>query len=236
MSLALSQRLRTDRSFGLLYSNHVADVYRYALAICRNSEDAENVTQTTFLNAYRAVRSGRHPPAAKNWLLAIAHTMLRQRLRQTTRLPDEIAVDDVVAAKMSWAFGYSSDDIRRALRELAFNHRSALVMREVEGRSYAEIAELLGLSTGALETAIFSARRALREQLDGSLRCREAELAVSRQLDGRLSRGEQRALEDHLRSCGDCESFAHGQRSLRAALKELAAVPVPPSLASLSGP
>jgi hypothetical protein len=109
-------------------------------------------------------------------------------------------------------------------------------MRELEGRSYAEIAEFLGLSTGALETVIFGARRALREELDGSLRCREAELAVSRQLDGRLPRVEQRVLEDHLRSCGDCESFAQGQRSLRTALKELAAVPVPPSLASLSGP
>jgi RNA polymerase sigma factor (sigma-70 family) len=232
MSLALSQRLRTDRSFGRLYSNHVADVYRYALAICRNSQDAEDVTQTTFLNAYRAVRAGGQPPASKNWLLAIAHSMLRQRFRQTTRPPD----DDVVAANISAAFGYSAEDIRRALRELAFNHRSALVMRELEGRSYAEIAELLGLSTGALETVIFSARRALREQLDASLRCREAELAVSRQLDGRLSRGQERALEDHLRSCGDCESFAQAQRSLRAALKELAAVPVPPSLASLCGP
>jgi RNA polymerase sigma-70 factor, ECF subfamily len=234
MTLALSQRLRTDRSFGRLYSHHVADVYRYALAICRDSQDAEDVTQTTFLNAYRAVRSGRQPPAAKNWLLAIAHDMLRQRFRQPAERANELAVEDLVAARMSGAYGYSAEDLRRALRELSFNHRAALVMRELEGRSCAEIAEALGLSTGALEAAIFGARRALREQLEGSLMCREAQLAISRQLDGRLSRAEQAALEGHLLSCGSCESFAQSQRSLRVALKLLAAVPVPPSLASLN--
>ena len=56
----------------------------------------------------------------------------------------------------------TGDDIRRALGHLAFNQRAALVMRELEGRSYAEIAEILDVSTSAVETLIFRARRALR--------------------------------------------------------------------------
>src|SRR5438128_1375658 len=81
-----------------------------------------------------------------------------------------------------------AEDIKRALSHLAFNQRAALVMRELEGRSYAEIAEVLGVSVSAVETLIFRARRALREQLEGSLSCAEAERSISRQLDGRLDR------------------------------------------------
>ncbi len=57
-------------------------------------------------------------------------------------------------------------------------------MRELEGRSYAEIAEILELTTSAVETLIFRARRALREQLDGSLTCRDAERSISRRSTG----------------------------------------------------
>src|SRR4029078_5583017 len=108
-------------------------------------------------------------------------------------------------------------------------------MRELEGRSYAEIAEILGLTLGAVETLIFRARRALREQLDGSLTCTEAELAISRQIDGRLSRSEKGALRAHLRTCSECASFARSQRAQRSALKGLVAVPLPASLTSLFG-
>jgi hypothetical protein len=82
---------------------------------------------------------------------------------------------------------------------------------------------------------IFRARRALREQLESSLTCGEAELAISRQLDGRLSRADKGALRAHLRECPDCARFARRQRAQRNALKSLAAVPVPASLTSLFG-
>jgi RNA polymerase sigma factor (sigma-70 family) len=231
----LAQRLRTDRSFERLYRRHVSDVYHYALAVCRNPADAEDVTQTTFMNAFRAVQAGNEPRTPKNWLLAIAHNVMRQRFRASSRRPNEVELAHDVAAAVPDDDGYSAEDIRRALSELAFNQRSALVMRELEGRSYAEIAEILGLSVGAVETLIFRARRALREQLEESLTCHEAELAISRQLDGRLSRAEKGALRAHLRTCAECSSFARSQRAQRAALKGLAALPVPASLTSLFG-
>ena len=219
-----------------MYRRHVGDVYRYALAVMRNPADAEDVTQTTFLNAYRAyVEKGSRPEKPQNWLIAIAHNVCRQRFRQSARRPSEVTFDDDIADTIVDDETPTGEDIRRALGHLAFNQRAALVMRELEGRTYSEIAEILDISTSAVETLIFRARRALREQLEGSLTCGEAELAISRQLDGKLPRAEKGQLRAHLRECGECAGFARRQRAQRSALKSLALVPVPSSLASLFG-
>src|SRR5207253_3523523 len=236
MTPLLAQRPRADRAFERMYKRHVGDVYRYALAVMRNPADAEDVTQTTFLNAYRAfVEKGNRPEKPQNWLIAIAHNVCRQRFRQSARRPSEVSFEDDIADTIGDDDAPTGDDIRRALSHLAFNQRAALVMRELEGRSYAEIAEILSISVSAVETLIFRARRALREQLEGSLTCRQAELALSKQLDGRLPRAEKGALRAHLRSCNECASFARSQRAQRSALRSLATVPLPSSLASLFG-
>jgi RNA polymerase sigma factor (sigma-70 family) len=237
MTPVLAHRLRTDRSFERMYKRHVGDVYRYALAVLRQPADAEDVTQTTFLNAYRAFERGERPRNAQNWLIAIAHNVCRQRFRQAQRRPEEVAFDDRVGEVVpeDESKGPSADDIQRALGHLAFNQRAALVMRELEGRSYAEIAEILGISVSAVETLIFRARRALREQLEGALTCIEAELAISRRADGKLSRQERGPLRAHLRECRECERLARSQRAQRSAFKALAVVPVPSSLTSLFG-
>jgi RNA polymerase sigma factor (sigma-70 family) len=236
MTPLLAQRPRSDRAFERMYRRHVGDVYRYALAVMRNQADAEDVTQTTFLNAYRAyVEKGNRPEKPQNWLIAIAHNVCRQRFRQTARRPMEVSFEDDIADTIVDADTPSGEDIRRALGHLAFNQRAAIVMRELEGRSYSEIAEILDLSTSAVETLIFRARRALREQLEGSLTCGEAELAISRQLDGRLTRPEKGQLRAHLRECAECASFARRQRAQRTALKSLGLIPVPSSLLSLFG-
>jgi hypothetical protein len=86
-----------------------------------------------------------------------------------------------------------------------------------------------------VETLLFRARRALREQLEGTLTCDQAELAISKQLDGRLARSERGALRAHLRACHDCATVARRQRAQRSAFRSLAAVPLPTSLASLFG-
>jgi RNA polymerase sigma-70 factor (ECF subfamily) len=236
MTPLLAQRPRSDRTFERLYKRHVGDVYRYALAVMRNPADAEDVTQTTFLNAYRSyVEKGNRPEKPQNWLIAIAHNVCRQRFRQSARRPSEVSFEDDIADTLVDEEAPSGEDIRRALSHLAFNQRAALVMRELEGRSYAEIAEILDLSTSAVETLIFRARRALREQLEGSLTCGEAEFAISLQLDGRLSRQQRGQLRAHLRECGECAAFARRQRAQRGALKTLALVPVPTSLSSFFG-
>jgi RNA polymerase sigma factor (sigma-70 family) len=235
MTPLLAQRPRADRAFERLYRKHVGDVYRYALAVLRSPDDAEDVTQTTFMNAYRAYQRGERPKAPRNWLIAIAHNVCRQRFRQSARRPSEVALDEELTEAQPEQEGPSAEEIRRALGHLAFNQRAALVMRELEGRSYAEIAEILDTSVSAVETLLFRGRRALREQLEEALTCGDAELAISRQLDGRLPRSEKGRLRAHLRECADCATFARSQRAQRSALKSLGAIPLPASLSSFFG-
>jgi RNA polymerase sigma factor (sigma-70 family) len=235
MTPVLARRLNSDRAFERLYRKHAGDVYRYALVVMRNESDAEDVTQTTFMNAYRAMERGERPRQPQNWLITIAHNVCRQRFRQSQRRPNEVAYEEELAEATVDEDAISAEDIRRALGHLAFNQRSALVMRELEGRSYQEIAEIMGISVSAVETLIFRARRALREQLEEGITCREAELAISKQLDQRLSRQDKGALRAHLRECDDCAGFARSQRAQRGALKALGAIPLPQSLVGLFG-
>jgi RNA polymerase sigma-70 factor (ECF subfamily) len=236
MTPILAQRVGTDRSFERLYRKHAGDVYRYALVVLRNEADAEDVTQTTFLNAYRAYEKGERPRAPQNWLISIAHNVCRQRFRQSQRRPNEVVFEEELAeAAVVEDDAVSAEDIRRALGHLAFNQRAALVMRELEGRSYQEIAEILDVSVSAVETLIFRARRALREQLEDGITCHEAEFAISKQLDGRLTRKERGTLRAHLRECEECAGFARSQRAQRGSLKSLALIPLPQSLAGLFG-
>lgn len=227
---------RSDRAFERMYRKHVHDVYRYALGMLRNPDDAEDVTQTTFMNAYRAFERGERPRQAQNWLMTIAHNVCRQRFRNASRRPTETEWDDALAAPVpDDDTGPSIADVQRALEHLPFNQRSALVMRELEGRSYAEIAAVLELTVSAVETLLFRARRALREQLEGALTCGEAERSISRQLDGALPREERGRLRAHLRECKECARDARRLRAQRAALKGLGAVPLPASLISWVG-
>jgi RNA polymerase sigma factor (sigma-70 family) len=213
-----------------MYKKHVHDVYRYVLAVLRNPADAEDATQATFLNAYRAFQRGDRPELPRNWLLKIAHNECRQRFRMLSRRPKEVVWDERVAAPPVDETIPTADEIREALGHLSFNQRSALVMRELEGRSYGEIGQILDLSVSAVETLIFRARRALREQLEGGLTCGEAEATLSKRLDGTLAPAEQRALRAHLRECRECSTLERKQRAQRAALKRLGAVQLPPSL------
>jgi len=235
--VTLSLRLQsTNRSFDRLYRAHVGDVYRYALAITGNTADAEDVAQTTFMNAYRALERGERPEKPRHWLIAIAHNVCRQRFRQSARRPMEVTYfEDVAETLVPSDDTPTAADIQRALGELALNQREALVMRELEGRSYADIAELLGISVAAVETLLFRARRALREQLEGALSCSEAEAALSLQIDGRLGRSDAAQLRSHLRSCETCRRLARRQRAQRKSVRALAVVPLPQGLASLFG-
>jgi RNA polymerase sigma-70 factor (ECF subfamily) len=232
---SLRAQVEGDRAFERLYRKYVSDVYRYALALVRSEADAEDVTQTTFLNAFRAYQRGDRPRKDKSWLLAIAHNVCRQRFRHQSRRPQEVELDEDLAEAAVPEEGPSADDLVRALQQLSFNQRSALVMRELEGRPYAEIGEILELPISAVETLLFRARRALREQLESSITCGEAEHLLSLQLDGRLARTDRGALRAHLRSCQDCSRAARSQRAQRAAWKSLAVVPLPGSLSSLLG-
>src|SRR5436190_3867710 len=152
-----------DRAFETLYRRYVDDVYRYALAMLRNPADAEDVTQTTFLNAYRAVKRGEQIKKPKNWLITIAHNAARSRYARVSRRADEVPLEDhLERLAVPEVERPQVQEVLEALGELPLNQRAAIVMRELEGRTYAEISETLGVSVSAVETLIFRARRSLR--------------------------------------------------------------------------
>jgi len=231
----MTPRLRTQRSFETLYHAHVTDVYRYALAVTGQTSDAEDVTQTTFMNAYRAYARGERPRKPQNWLLTIAHNVCRQRARLGYYRVREVEFEENAAE----AFQPPDDiptaaDIRRAIAYLPFQQRAVLIMRELEGRTHAEIAEVLGLTTQATEMLAFRARRALREHLAESLTCTQATTAIDRQTAGTLDAESAGLLRAHLRECAECEQLARRMRAQQAALKSFVVVPLPTALSTFN--
>lgn len=227
-----------SREIDDLYRAHVAEVYRYAYAVLGNHADAEDVTQTTFLNAYRSLEQGVRPRKPTNWLLTIASNAIKQRFRQEQTRPRQVELDERIAQAGTDDEddeGPSVGELLTALSKIPPQQRQAIVLREFEGRSYNEIAEILGISTSALETLLFRARRSLAEELQHQLTCTEAQLAVSQSVDGRLGRKERRRLRDHLAECPDCARFARLQQRHRSALRGLALVPIPLSLTLFKG-
>jgi RNA polymerase sigma-70 factor (ECF subfamily) len=161
-----------DAAFEGFYREHVAEVYQYALAVLANSADAEDVTQQTFLNAYRAFRRGEKPRKPHNWLIKIAHNVCRMRWRQSGRRPQEIPLEHVSEPVARDDEKPSLDVLLGELARLPFKQRAAIVMCEVEDRSYAEIADVLETTVPAVEALLFRARtnlRARRESLAGAL-------------------------------------------------------------------
>jgi RNA polymerase sigma factor (sigma-70 family) len=227
-----------SREIDDLYRAHVGEVYRYAYAVLGNHADAEDVTQTTFLNAYRALGQGVKPRKPTNWLLTIASNAIKQRFRQEQSRPRQVELDERIAHPGSADEdddGPSVGELLTALSKIPPQQRQAIVLREFEGRSYGEIAEILGVTTSALETLLFRARRSLAEELQHQLTCTEAQLAISRSVDDRLGRKERRRLRDHLVECPDCARFAHLQQRHRIALRGLALLPIPLSLTLFKG-
>ena len=228
--------IEATRELDELYRSYAAEVFRYAYAVLGNRADAEDVTQTTFVNALRALERGERPRTPKNWLITIAHNLIRQRFRQQQARPRHVELDEELPAVEAVDDDAPSlDDLVRALQRIPPTQREALVLRELEGRSYVEIGALLGVTQSALETLIFRARRSLAEELENLVTCEAAELALSRASDGRLGRKERRRLRAHLGECASCARTAARTVKYRRAFKTLAVLPLPFSLTLFKG-
>ncbi len=227
--------LSAARELDELYRTHAAEVFRYAYAVLGNRADAEDITQTTFVNALRALERGDRPRKPTNWLITIAHNLIRQRFRQQQSRPREVELGHDLPATEAADDGPSVDDLVRALQRIPPTQRQALVLRELEGRSYNEIAAMLEISVSALEALIFRARRSLAEELESLVTCDTAELALSLRTDGRLGRKERRRLLAHLDECASCARIAARSMKHRRAFKALAVLPLPFSLTLFKG-
>ena len=157
-----------DRSFERIYRRHRREVYGSVLRDVRDPDEAEDVTQAAFLNAFRAMRRGDQPEKPRAWLLTIARNVVRRRARLRAEGPQEVELepDSEVLLALDDTEGSASADIHAALLRLTDAQREAILLREIQGRSYSEIAFELGLSVSAIEALIFRARRALAEELE----------------------------------------------------------------------
>lgn len=160
--------MEPDRSFERIYRRHRREVYGSVLRDVRDPDEAEDVTQVAFLNAFRAMRRGDRPEKPRAWLITIARNVVRRRARLRSERPREVELD--VDSELMLTFedvdGSAAADIHSALERLTYAQREAIVLREIQGRSYAEIALELGLSLSAVEALIFRGRRALAEELE----------------------------------------------------------------------
>jgi RNA polymerase sigma-70 factor (ECF subfamily) len=234
MTPLLAERLREDRSLQRIFRHHAGDVYRYALALLREPSDAEDVTKTTFLNAYGELRRGASPHAAQSWLIGIAHDVCLYRAGEGPRRRTERAPDDDVGDLPAAPRFPTVREVQEAIAALNDAEWAALVLRDLEGCSCREVAAALEVTTETAEVLVFSARRSVRERLERVLTCEQAELAISRDLDGLLSAPDSAALAGHLHRCGRCAELARTQRAQRAAIRALAEIPLPASLSAIA--
>ena len=159
-----------------LYELHSSRVFGYCLRMLGNREEAEDAAQTTFMQAFRAIQRGVVPVFESAWLLAIARNVCHGRYRANGRRKAvELARDphDIEALAPG---ADAADDallgLREALGRLPEMQRRAFLLREWQGRSYAEIAEELDVSVSAVEALIFRARRALASDLEAGTKQR----------------------------------------------------------------
>jgi RNA polymerase sigma factor (sigma-70 family) len=152
-----------------LYERHSAALFRFCLARLRSRSDAEDAVQTTFVRACGALGKGVRPVHEAAWLFKIAHNVClshrlaavrRGRLESTCEFD---ALDERFAAPVATRdelFGLDA-----ALGRMSERLRRALLLREWQGLSYAEIADTLDTSVAAVETLLFRARRQLAREL-----------------------------------------------------------------------
>lgn len=193
-------------AFAQIYERYHQGLYRYCLSIVGSPEDAADALQATMAKALTSIGSQDQAGALKAWLYRIAHnesiTLLRAR-RPQDELDDELP--GLAAPEHDAATRARLETLVTDLKALPDRQRSALVLRELSGLEYAEIAAALATTPATAKQAVYEARVALQDLSMGrELPCETVQRALS-DGDGRRLRG--RKLRAHLRSCSDCQAF-----------------------------
>jgi RNA polymerase sigma factor (sigma-70 family) len=169
-ALAAQSEPRAAEATRQLFEKHRQRIFGYCLGQLGNRCDAEDAVQTTFLYAFGCLERGVVPEAELAWLFKIALNVCRTRRRTLGRRRRIEAPVDFDACEYAFAAPERSDTellgLSSALAAMPPNQRSALLLREWQGLTYAEIAESLTISQSAVETLLFRARRTLASQLN----------------------------------------------------------------------
>jgi RNA polymerase sigma-70 factor (ECF subfamily) len=162
---------------------HLDAVYRFALRLSGSADDAEDLVQETFLRAYKAWGQFERGTRAKSWLFTICRNVFLRR-RERAQRHDEIVSETVDRSGPGpspinpvWVSALGADPegdffasivderIIQAIEELPEEYRTAVVLSDVEGLAYAEIAELVDVPVGTVKSRLFRGRRRLQKAL-----------------------------------------------------------------------
>jgi len=164
----------TPPSWDQIVREHSARVYRLAYRLTGNRQDAEDLTQETFLRVFRSL-SSYTPGTFEGWLHRITTNLFldqarrRRRIRMEAMGEDAARVpspDDHSRPERGFEHANLDHDVQRALDALRPEYRAAVVLCDIEGLSYEEIAVTLGVKLGTVRSRIHRARAQLREALE----------------------------------------------------------------------
>jgi RNA polymerase sigma-70 factor, ECF subfamily len=162
-----------DRDFTELYKAHLRDVYSYSYYRIGNHHDAEDLTEQTFLQAYRHFERARRESNGRPlrpWLIRIAHNLASNYHRDRSRRPESAleSADPISHPHDTEKVVAGREELRRVmdgLTNLPEDRREALIMRFALGMSNREIARALGRSDGATKVLIHRSIRQLQEEV-----------------------------------------------------------------------
>src|SRR6059036_1350431 len=155
---------------------HLDALYRVALRLTGNAADADDLVQETMLKAYRAWDQYEKGTNAKGWLLTILRNAFINEYRRRTRHPETVDLDTIEPYSVfpelqdedpqgTFFDRIVDDEVLRAIDQLPEQFREAVVLSDVEGLSYEEIARVLDVPVGTVKSRLFRARRLLQGKL-----------------------------------------------------------------------
>ncbi len=172
---AARARAGSTRAFRELVDGSHETVFRLAVALTGDRDEAADVVQETYIRAWERLDGLRDPGAATAWICRIARNVAHDRRRgwwSRVRAPLDAAWESravpetaAVAADEALEEAERAASVRRALAKLPEKHRVVLLLREVEGMAYEEIAAALGLPAGTVESRLHRARQGLARRL-----------------------------------------------------------------------
>jgi len=155
---------------------HLDSLYRVALRLTGNPAEADDLVQETMLKAYRAWHQFEQGTNAKGWLLTILRHAFINEYRRRTRHPETVDLDAIEPFSVfeelqdddpqgTFFDRIVDDEVLRAIDELPEQFRETVVLSDVEGLSYEEIARVLEVPVGTVKSRLFRARRMLQAKL-----------------------------------------------------------------------